>query len=594
MRKTKPGKWYIELKKLTNFNQLQTEKLVVDAIKDLPDSEQAEQIADKFSQVANEYEELKTEDIIIPPFNEADIHEFTVGEVQQVLSEIDANKSNVSGDIPAKLLKVFSSQMAVPITDLFNNAIRQGRWPDIFKMEIVTPIPKQTPPKDINHLRNISGLLNLDKIGEKLISRLMISDMKNKLDPSQYANQAGLSIQHYLVKFIDRILQALDNNSKQEGCAVLATLVDWQQAFPRQCPKLGLESFIRNGVRPSLIPVLINYFQGRKMKVKWHGQLSTERKLKGGGAQGSSFGLWEYLSQSNDNADCVEEENRFKFVDDLSFLEIIYFLSVGISSYNLKAHVPSNIPTHNQIISNQNLESQTQLEKINLWTNEKKMKLNVKKTKTMIFNFSKKYQFTTNLNVMNTEIEMVKETCLLGTFITDQLSWDRNTEELTKKGYRRMQLLNAVAAFTKNRTDLKNIYLTFVRSVVEQSAVVWHSSLTMKNRKDIERIQKVAVRIIMGQKYTNYKDSLSELNLLTLEQRRKMLCLRFAKKCLRNEKLRNMFPKSKQKHSMIKRKTRKYLTRKTRTNRMEKSAIPYMTKLLNDEESEKKKIMEIS
>ena len=248
MRKTKPGKWYIELKKLTNFNQLQTEKLVVDAIKDLPDSEQAEQIADKFSQVANEYEELKTEDIIIPPFNEADIHEFTVGEVQQVLSEIDANKSNVSGDIPAKLLKVFSSQMAVPITDLFNNAIRQGRWPDIFKMEIVTPIPKQTPPKDINHLRNISGLLNLDKIGEKLISRLMISDMKNKLDPSQYANQAGLSIQHYLVKFIDRILQALDDNSKQEGCAVLATLVDWQQAFPRQCPKWGLESFIRNGV----------------------------------------------------------------------------------------------------------------------------------------------------------------------------------------------------------------------------------------------------------------------------------------------------------------------------------------------------------
>ena len=116
------------------------------------------------------------------------------------------------------------------------------------------------------------------------------------------------------------------------------------------------------------------------MKVKWHGQLSTERKLKGGGAQGSSFGLWEYLSQSNDNADCVEEENRFKFVDDLSFLEIIYFLSVGISSYNLKAHVPSNIPTHNQIISNQNLESQTQLEKINLWTNEKKMKLNITST----------------------------------------------------------------------------------------------------------------------------------------------------------------------------------------------------------------------
>ena len=248
--------------------------------------------------------------------------------------------------------------------------------------------------------------------------------MKEKLDPSQYANQRGLSIEHYLIKFIDRILQALENNLKSEKCAVLATLVDWQQAFPRQCPKLGIESFIKNGVRPSLIPLLINYFQGRKMKVKWHGKLSSERRLKGGGPQGSSFGLWEYLSQSNDNADCVEEQDRFKFVDDLSFLEIIYLLNIGISSYNIKAHVPSDIPTHNQFIQNSNLKSQNYLEKINQWTIKQKMKLNVKKTKTMLFNFSKKHQFATKLNIMNTDIDMVKETTLLGIVITDSLtSW---------------------------------------------------------------------------------------------------------------------------------------------------------------------------
>ena len=99
--------------------------------------------------------------------------------------------------------------------------------------------------------------------------------MRKQIDPSQFANQKGLSIQHYLVKMIDKILEAVDNNSKGESCAVLATLVDWKQAFPRQCPKLGVESFIKNGVRPSLIPLLISYFQGRRMKVKWHGKIST-------------------------------------------------------------------------------------------------------------------------------------------------------------------------------------------------------------------------------------------------------------------------------------------------------------------------------
>ena len=211
------------------------------------------------------------------------------------------------------------------------------------------------------------------------------------------------------------------------------------------------------------------------MKVKWHGKLSSERKLKGGGPQGSSFGLWEYLSQSNDNADCVEEQDRFKFVDDLSFLEIIYLLNIGISSYNIKAHVPSDIPTHNQFIQNSNLKSQNYMEKINQWAIKQKMKFNVKKTKTMLFNFSKEHQFATKLNVMNTDIDMVKETTLLDTVITDNLTWDRNCEELIMKGYKRLQLLIATANFTKNRKDLKDVYLTFVRSMLEQSAEVWHS-----------------------------------------------------------------------------------------------------------------------
>ena len=149
---------------------------------------------------------------------------------------------------------------------------------------------------------------------------MMIKDMKKQIDPSQYANQEGLSINHYLVKVLDKVLKTVDSNSKKECVAVLATLVDWKQAFPRQCPKLGIDSFIKNGVRPALIPMLVNYFQGREMKVKWKGRLSSKRELKGGGPQGSTFGIWEYLSQSNDNANCLDESERFKFVDDLTFL----------------------------------------------------------------------------------------------------------------------------------------------------------------------------------------------------------------------------------------------------------------------------------
>ena len=191
----------------------------------------------------------------------------------------------------------------------------------------------------------------------------------------------------------------------------------------------------------------------------------------------------------------------------------------------MKAHVPSNVPIHNQVIQGSTLKSQSQLESINKWTKSKKMKLNVKKTKNMLFNFSQKYQFSTKLTLMNEDIEMVRETKLLGTIITDQITWDRNTEELTTKAFKRMQLLNAAAGFTSKRNDLKDIYLTFIRSIVEQSAVVWHSGLSSRNTKDIERVQKAAVRVIMGKSYKKYNQSLTELNLDSLEKRREFLSL---------------------------------------------------------------------
>ena len=149
----------------------------------------------------------------------------------------------------------------------------------------------------VNQLRNISGLLNFDKIMETLIGGMIINDMQEKLDPAQYGNQKGVGIQHYLVKMLYRILSVLDKNSQKECFAVIASFIDWENAFPRQCPKLGIESFLANGVRPSLIPVLKNFFQNRQMSVKWKGCQSQPRRINGGGPQGATLGILEYLSQ---------------------------------------------------------------------------------------------------------------------------------------------------------------------------------------------------------------------------------------------------------------------------------------------------------
>ena len=187
--------------------------------------------------------------------------------------------------------------------------------------------------------------------------------------------------------------------------------------------------------RKSLIPVLINYFQDRKMIVKWHGKYSFVRSLPWGGPQGCYLGQLEYSSQSNDSAQFVPPEDRYKFVDDLSLLEIINLLTIGLSSYNFKNHVASDIAIGESYLPPENSNSQIFLDKIQEWTDTNKMRLNQKKSKVIIFNYTNNYQFSTRLYLQNELLEIVQSTKLLGTIVSSDLTWWENTHYLARKGY---------------------------------------------------------------------------------------------------------------------------------------------------------------
>ena len=119
-------------------------------------------------------------------------------------------------------------------------------------------------------LRNISILKNFEKVAETMLAEIMISDMTEKMDQAQYGNCKGVSVQHYLMKMIHKILVELDNSKKGDTFAVVDAMIDWKEAFPRQCPTLGVQSCIQNGVRPALIPLLTDFFRDRVMSVSWH------------------------------------------------------------------------------------------------------------------------------------------------------------------------------------------------------------------------------------------------------------------------------------------------------------------------------------
>ena len=541
LRTSNSKSWYKNIKKLLGEEGSDI-KIDLEEIKDFSDEEQCELIADKFAEVSNLYEPLQRGQIRFPQFELSDVPVVSEGMVPGVLKDLDSSKSTRKSDIPAKILKRFSTKISKPLTHIINKCIQQGVWPELFKSEIVTPVPKVAVPKNRDDLRNISGLMNLNKVMEKLVCPLVVEDMKSTLDKSQFANQPGLSTQHYLIKLIDRILSVTDSSSKGECVAVLATLIDWKKAFPMQDHTLGVKSFIRNGVRASLIPILASFFEGRSMRVAWRGKLSSERPLPGSGPQGSSWGILEYLSQSNDSANNVPEEDRAKFMDDLTILEIILLANVGMASHNIRHQIPSNIIINNQFIPSSNLKTQTYVQDIDEWTEKNKMKLNEKKTTNMVFNFTKDHQFTTEIELKSEKIETLEKTKLLGVIITNDLKWHENTKHIIKNANRKMVMLHKFSKFTKNKSHLMHLFKTQVRGCLEYCSTVWHSGLTDSDCKDIERVQRAAMRVIMGKRYEGYEEALKFMKLDSLKERREKMALKFVKKSLRQDGFSKLFP----------------------------------------------------
>ena len=146
----------------------------------------------------------------------------------------------------------------------------------------------------------------------------------------------------------------------------------------------------------------------------------------------------------------------------------------------------------------------------------------------MIINFTKNYQFTTRLNLEGKNIQQINQTKLLGLILDDTLSWHSNTSHIVKKAYKRMTILQNLYNFSVPLEDLVEIYTLYIRSVLETSAVVWHSSLTKGQILEIERVQKVALRIILKNEYVSYENALYLTSLSTLNDRRILLCKNFA------------------------------------------------------------------
>ena len=296
----------------------------------------ANEIGKYFSKISQEYPPIDVKNlpnIVQEKISETSDEKILLEhEVYQRIKKQKKTNSMVPGDIPKKILLEFIPELSTPITAIFNKILSTNTYPEQWVKEYHTPIPKVPIPESEDQLRNIALTSFFSKTFETFILEWLWPYISPHLDPGQFGGIPGSSITHYIIKMINFILSNTDNNSVPK--AVLAALVDFSKAFNRMNHHTLIEILFRYNVPGWLLKLIIAYLTKRKMVVRYKGVTTEEQDMPGGSPQGTLLGMFLFILQVNDAGKTPEEisnseseppkdEEREKYVDDLTLMEAI-------------------------------------------------------------------------------------------------------------------------------------------------------------------------------------------------------------------------------------------------------------------------------
>ena len=576
--------FYKQVKKVGGL-KLPSGRLNIASLEGKTDQECAQAIGESYAAISQAYAPVDLTSL--PAYLPAQLPP-QVGELEvwEKLKNLKKTKSTFPIDLPEKLRKEFSVELTAPLVNIYNCCLRQGIFPQIWKQELVSPVPKLENLKVIKDTRKVSCLSDYCKIYESFLKTWILEDISENECFSQFGGKKGIGAEHMIVCMVDRILKLLDTT---EGKAVvIGSRYDWSSAFDMQDPTKTIQKFIRMGVRPSLIPILIDFLTKRSMKIKFNGKEAGPFSLIGGSPQGSYIGQICFTTGSHDNTEEeeVDPEDKYQYIDDLKLLEIIFLADVLIE-YDFQAHVASDIAIDQRFLPPANTKTQGYNDHIASWTNRNQMKLNTGKSKYIVYTRMHE-NFATRFTLENTLLERQSAMKLLGIWISQEPGcWEGNTREIIKCN---INMLTKLKYAGVSMEKLLHIYSLFVRSRTEFCSVAWHENLTIAQQIAIERLQIVSLKVILGNKspktedgHFDYQEALRFFKLKSLFQRRELRMIDFGKKCIKHPSLKRLFPLNdailNDPHNVRSREM--YHVNHARTSVYQKSAIPSIQRRLN-------------
>ena len=244
--------------------------------------------------------------------------------------------------------------------------------------------------------------------------------------------------------------------------------------------------------------------------------------------------------------------------------------------------VPFHGRTGHRLLTRSN-PMQAQLDSLTEYCRQAKMSINKQKTKCMLFNRAKKYDFMPELSLSDeARLDVVESMKLVGYQICSDLSTSTNTKYIVGRAWKRMWIIRRLKALGASEADLLNVLRCQVLSVLQFAVPAWTTMLTKAESKSIESVQRTGLYLIFGARFRSYSWALQEANMKTQAEQRSKLFEKFTRACVKSNKFSKWFCKTDNSQAMATR-SRKTTFKPvpTRTKAYAKSPIPQMVALAN-------------
>lgn len=388
-----------------------------------------------------------------------------INEVIDTINKLESNKSCGYDGITVKCVKICKEILAPPLTRLINICFQSGKYPDVLKIQKITPIFKNGEKTKLENYRPISVLPIFNKIIEKIIFERIYNflESENFFYNKQFGFRPKMSTSTAAVELMNMIIENIESRMIVGG-----VFLDLSKAFDTINHSILLKKLNYAGIRGSSFQLLENYLYNRTQCVSIGGMESSLREVNIGVPQGSVLGPLLFLVYINDMAKIPITGTLLLFADDSSLF------------------YPSRNEHTNVINIEHDLVVLFEYFRIN------KLSVNVKKTKFIQFRAPHRAIDTTEICINGNVIQESKSLKYLGLIINNTLDWNQHIEHITNK------ISPVVGIMRKFRNKLPTsvlrlIYFSLVQSHISYMLEIYGSQNGI-NMKTLQRLQNKAIK----------------------------------------------------------------------------------------------------